>query len=157
MARTTQALERWTAADLRARALTPPTGEGEAGPTLLVLLDHGTAADQLLAGVLAQAAAAHSDRVQAAAVAADQLQAELQAWQEKRGALNTYDFAQVPLAAVFRRGRLVTTFHPRQVFFNERLQRREAQEQLEIFLAKMVYYDPARVKLQKNLEQEAGA
>jgi hypothetical protein len=50
---------------------------------------------------------------------------------------------------------LVTTFHPRRVFFPDHLQEREEREQLEIFLAKMVFFDPERVKEQKSLELEA--
>ena len=148
--------------DFVGRVLTPPAtappGPGEAPPmTLLVLFDRGAPAERRLARVLAAAAAEHADRLQALAVTAADALPRLEQWQQGRRAVDTFDFRRWPAVGVFRRGRLVTTFHPRHVYFIDRLQEREEREQLEIFLAKMVYYDPARVKEQKNLELEAEA
>ncbi len=158
-----QTLERWSAEEFTARVLTPsePPGEGstEVGPplTTLVLFDEGTSEDLRLAGVLASAAADHADRVRAAVVRASDLRSHLESWEAHRSAVHTCDFSQRPVVGVFRRGRLLTTFRPRPVFFAESLQRREDREQLEIFLEKLVYFDPAKVKEQKTIEVEAGA
>ena len=173
MPRGKQALERWNAEDFAGRLLLPPSvpsGEGEepeARPegrmpavppqTTLVLFDRGTPDDRRLAGVLAAAAADHPDHLRAVAVPAGEVLPRLEAWQQGRRAFDTFDFRRWPSVGVFRLGRLVTTFHPRRVFFIERLQEREEREQIEIFLSKMVYYDPAKVKEQKNIELEAEA
>lgn len=154
MARGGEALQRLASDQIE--ALVRPAQEGADGPTTFVLADRGTADDARVARVLQEAAGDHSDRVKVAAAPADLLVARLQAWQEHRRAFDTFDFRRWPAVLVFRGGRLVTTFHPRHVFFAEKLQQREEREQLEIFLSKMVYFDPTKVKEQKNLEREAG-
>lgn len=123
----------------------------------LVLFDRGQPEDRRLGRALAGAAQAHADRLRVAAVPAQPLVDRLRAWQEGRHAVDSYTFTRWPVAGLFHRGRMVTTFHPRLVFFPERLQEQEDRVQLEIFLEKMVYFDPAGVKEQKNLELEARA
>lgn len=155
-------LPRWSAEEFARRVLgSEADAAGEAPPappvTTLVLFDRGTPDDQRTAAVLAAAATEHADRLRAAAVPATDALPRLQAWQDARRSVDSFDFRRWPAVGVFRRGRLVTTFHPRQVFFPGRLQEREEREQLEIFLAKMVYYDPAQVKEQKGLDMEAEA
>jgi|GEM_PF-5035557 len=164
MSRGMPALERWSGEEFTARALTPPEppGEGAAAvsappQTTLVLFDRGTDEDRRMAAVLTAAAADHADRLRVASVSASDVLPRLESWQEARRALDSFDFRRWPAVGVFRRGRLVTTFHPRRVFFAEPLQQREEREQVETFLAKMVYYDPAKVKEQKNIELEAEA
>lgn len=164
MSRGRSALQRWSGEEFAARALTRPEPAAEGSPvaegtarTTLVLFDRGTAEDRRMAGVLTAAAAEHGDRVDAVSVAATEVLPRLQSWQEGRRAVDSFDFQRWPAVGVFRRGRLVTTFHPRRVFFADTLQEREDREQLEIFLGKMVYYDPAKVKEQKNIESEAEA
>ncbi len=131
---------------------------GAAGPeTTLVLVDRGAPEDARMARVLASVGADHRDRVRVAAVPADAVLGRLEDWQAHRRVYDTFDFRRWPAVLVVRGGRLVTTFHPRHVFFEQRLQEREEREQMEIFLAKMVYYDPAQVKEQKNLPAEAEA
>jgi hypothetical protein len=167
MARKGQALERWRPEDVEALVRMEPGTTPGAGPregqtpdaaeTVLVLFDRGTPDDARTARVLAAVAGEHRDRVRAASVPAEPLLPRLQSWQERRRAYDTYDFRRWPAVGVFRGGRLITTFHPRRVFFDDRLQEREEREQLEIFLSKMVYYDPAQVKEQKNLGLQAEA
>ena len=136
--------------------LVRPAEEAAGEPvTTLVLVDRGTDEDRRMAGALQSIEAEHRDRVRAAAVRADLILPRLQAWQEHRRAFDTFDFRRWPAVLLFRGGRLLTSFHPRQVFFEEKLQVREDIEQLNIFLSKMVYFDPAKVKEQKNLELEA--
>jgi len=160
MARSTAKLQRWGAERLEALGA-PQAGPVVSGappePTVLLLLDRGTADDRRLERVLAATAALHPDRLQVAAAPADAVAARLRALQDGRRAFDSFDFDRWPAVAVLRGGRLVTTFHPRRVFFPEALQEREEREQVEIFLSKMVYYDPAKVKEQKSLELEAGA
>lgn len=153
MAKGTRTLQRWTEPEFVAGALDQ---EASSGQTVLVLFDRGTPEDRRLEGSLAAVAAGHSDRVRAAAVPAEAVLPRLQAWEAGRRAVDTFSFDRWPAVGVFRQGRLITTFHPRRVFFAEPLQAREDGEQLEIFLQKMVYFDPARVKEQKNVEAEAG-
>lgn len=153
-------LESWSGADFATKVLTSVVADGQevvaaSGKTFLVLFDRDTPEDRRLAGILAAIAAERADRLRALAVPAEEVLSRLQAWQQGRRAYDTFDFTRWPAVGVFRRGRLVTTFHPRHVFFIDRLQEREEREQLEIFLAKMVDYDPASVKEQKNLELEA--
>lgn len=160
MAAKAAALARWKPEELDALVVAKPAAaDGPPGPadTVLLLFDRGGPDDARLARVLAAAAAAHRDRVRAGAVSAEAVRPRLQAWQEKRRAYDTFDFTRWPAVGVFRGGRLITTFHPRRVFFAEALQAREEREQIEIFLAKLVYYDPAAVKEQKSLELEAEA
>ena len=123
----------------------------------LVLFDRGQPEDRRFARSLARAAAAHPERLHVAAVEAQPLVERLQAWQQGRHAVDSYTFTRWPVAGLFHAGRMVTTFHPRLVFFPERLQEQEDLSQLEIFLEKMVYFDPTGVKEQKNLEVEARA
>jgi hypothetical protein len=147
----------------------PPSGEegeGAEAPepaqppapaeTYLILFDRGTEDDRRLARVLAQAAAQHADRVRAYRIPVEALSEHIARWERERRAYDSYTFRFWPVVGVFRRGRFLTTFHPRLVFYDRRLQEREEAEQLEIFLSKLVYYDPAQVKVQKNLELEAG-
>jgi hypothetical protein len=158
-------LPEWTAAEFEA-LLAPPEGgapeEPDAkaraaaeAPVALVLFDRGTEDDVRLAGAVADVAAAHAGRLRAGRVAAATVQERLAKWQAARRAYDTFDFQRWPAVGVLREGRLVTTFHPRRVFFPDPLQEREEREQLEIFLAKMVFFDPARVKEQKSLQMEA--
>ena len=134
----------------------PPAGGGRPAETLLVLFQRDTPEDRRCARVLAEVAAAHADRVRALAVPAEDIRAQLDRWQKQRQSYDTYDFRRLPAVGVFRGGHLVTTFCPRLVFYDEHLQEREEREQLEIFLSKMVYFDPAAVKEQKNLELATG-
>lgn len=123
----------------------------------LVLFDRGQPEDDRLGRALVRAAKAHPDRVRVAAVEAQPLVDHLRAWQENRQAVDSLTFTRWPVAGLFHGGRMVTTFHPRQVFFPERLQEQEDSSQLEIFIEKMVYYTPEAVKEQKNLALEARA
>lgn len=174
MARRTADLQRLTPQDVEALVVPPKKrgddgghGEGEEAPTagraeapaetVFVLFDRGTADDARIARALAAVAERHRGRVGAATAAAEPLLPRLQQWQDARRAYDTFDFRRWPAVGVFRAGRLITTFHPRHVFFADDLQEREEREQLEIFLSKMVYFDPAQVKEQKSLELEAEA
>ncbi len=149
-------LERLTEAEIAKRLLDPAAqGEGSEISTLL-LLDRGQPDDARLARVLAAAAQEHPDRLRAARVDAREILPRLQAWQAARKAVDSFHFGLWPVAALFRGGRLITTFHPRRVFFDDRLQEPEERAQLEVFLGKMVFYDPSQVKEQKNLAVEAG-
>ena len=146
-----------------------PEGHGQAGPagngaiptppeeTLLALFDRGTAEDRRLARVLATSAGRHADRLRVVGVPAAGLREQIRHWGEARRSFDSFDFQRWPVVGLFRFGQLITTFHPRLVFPDDRLQEREEAEQLEIFLAKMVYYDPAQVKAQKNFELGAEA
>ncbi len=169
-ARRGSALEQWGAQQLdalsqdggaEASATAAPDHEGRAAVAareraVFVLFDRGTPDDARCGRALAAVAAGHADRVRAVRVAEPEVRARLDAWRASRRAYDTYDFDRWPAVGVFRGGHLVTTFHPRRVFFPEPLQEREEREQLEIFLAKMVYFDPAQVKEQKSLQLEAG-
>ncbi len=148
----------------------PPEGHGQAAPagdaaasptppeeTLLALFDRGTVEDRRLARVLATSAGRHADRVRAVGVPAAGLQEQVRRWGDARRSFDSFDFQRWPVVGLFRSGQLITTFHPRLVFPDDRLQEREEDEQLEIFLAKMVYYDPSQVKVQKNFELGAEA
>lgn len=120
------------------------------GETLLVLFDRGSPEDRRLERVLAQGVVVHRGRLRAVQVSVAGLQDQFERWQSQRHAYDTYDFGRWPAVGVFRGGRLITTFHPRSVFRDARLQEREELEQLQIFVSKMVDYDPAQVKEQKN-------
>ena len=152
-------MAQWSAADLERQALSPTVedvhGADEDGVTLLALFDRGLPEDARLARSMAAAAAAHAGRVRVVAVPAEEMREHLQTWEAGRRAFDSFDWQHWPLAGVFRNGRLITSFHPRLLFFNDGLQEREEREQLDIFLEKMVYFDAAKVKEQKNLELES--
>ena len=133
----------------------PPAPDAAGQEWTLVLFDRGQPEDARLGRALARAAQAHPDRVRVAAVQAQALVDHLRAWQDGRQAVDSLTFTRWPVAGLFHGGRMVTTFHPRLVFFPERLQEQEDASQLEIFIHKMVYYAPEAVKEQKNLELEA--
>ncbi len=151
-------LERLDAAEFERRFLreAPLEGAAEASWTL-VLFDRGRPEDRRLGRVLARAAEDHGDRVRVAAVSAQDVLERLRHWQDGRRAVDSFSFTRWPVAGLFRHGHIITTFNPRLVFFPEHLQQEEEHSQLEVFLEKMVYYDPAAVKAQKNIEVEAGA
>lgn len=97
----------------------------------------------------------HRDRVRLYKARAEEFRERIASWQSARRAYDTYCFDRLPTLGLFRGGKLLTTFTPRLVFYIDKLQRREAAEQFEIFLQKMVYFDPDSVKVQKNLPLEA--
>ncbi len=151
-------MRRWSVADLEREALTPPAeGAQDEGVTILALFDRGLPEDARLGRSLLAAAEAHAGRVRAVALPADAVRERLQTWDSGRRAFDSFDWRLWPVVGVFRHGRLITSFHPRHLFFDERLQEREDREQLEIFLDKMVFFDASKVKEQKNLELEARA
>ncbi len=153
-------LEPWSAADLEQRALNAPAQDdagADDGVTLLALFDRGLAEDARFGRSLASVAKAHAGRVRAVVVPADDVRGRMETWEAGRRAFDSFDWQHWPLAGVFRHGRLITSFHPRHLFFQEQLQEREEREQLEIFLDKMAFFDADRVKEQKNLELEARA
>lgn len=126
---------------------------GDEGPyTTFVLFDRGSEEDRYAEQALADAVRQHGDRIRAFRADAREFQDYFRDLMERRREFDTYDFNRWPVVGVYRKGRLLTTFNPRRVFYTPQHQVREVREQLEIFLEKMVYYDPSRVREQTNLE-----
>jgi hypothetical protein len=120
--------------------------------TTFVLFDRGTEEDRITQDALADAVRRHAGRMRAFRADARAFASYFQELQAGRRDFDSFDFNRWPAVGVYRRGRLLTTFNPRRVFYLPKLQAREVREQLDVFLTKMVYYDPSKVREQTNLE-----
>lgn len=123
---------------------------------VFLLLLGGSHVDSLVERGIARVVDQHRDKVRVYAAPAGEFTDRIEAWHNGRRTYDTFSFDRLPVMAFFRGGKLLTTFRPREVFFIEKLQEREVAEQFELFLDKMVFFDPEQVKEQKNLELEAG-
>ncbi len=128
-------------------------GGAAAEQSIFVLFTVGP--EDELEQALAPVVERHRGRVRLYKASAEEFRERIARWQAARRAYDSYSFDRLPTIGLFRGGKLLTTFRPRQVFYIDKLQRREAAEQFEIFLQKMVYFDPDTVKEQKNLPLEA--
>lgn len=121
--------------------------------TTFVLFDGGTVQDRSMAAALAAAQQAHPDRVRAFVVQAADYASYIDETMAARRAFDTYDFSRRPCVALYRGGHLVTTFSPRSVFGDARLQARELRAQLDICISKFCDYDPGSVRDQTNIAE----
>jgi hypothetical protein len=121
--------------------------------TTFILFDGGSAEERLAARALADAQSAHAAKLRAFRAPAGEFADYVEAQTRARRAFDTYDFQRRPCLGVYRGGRLLTTFSPRRVFFDPRLQLREARTQLEICIEKFCYYDPQLVREQTNIAE----
>jgi hypothetical protein len=125
---------------------------GEDGVSYLVLFASGDAFDRATEQALAEAQHEHAGRLRAFRAAYADFADEFARLEAERKDIDTFNFMRAPVVGLYRGGRLITTFNPRRVFFIEKQQAREIRSQLHIFLSKMVFFDPAKVREQVNLE-----
>jgi hypothetical protein len=137
---------------LRKAQLQATVLQGDPNISYLVLFDGGTPEDRWTEEALAAAEHAHPDRIRAFKAPLRDFLDDFAAMEANRREVDTFNFRRLPIVGLYRRGRLITTFNPRRVYFDPKLQAREVRSQLEIFLRKLVFYDPARVREQTNLE-----
>ncbi len=135
---------------------------GADGISHLVLFVSGDPHDAATEQALAEAQHEHPDRVRAFKATYADFADEFARLEAERKDIDTYNFKRAPVVGLYRGGRLITTFNPRRVFYIEKQQAREVRSQLAIFLRKLVYFDPSKVRDQVNLEvadkkAEAGA
>jgi hypothetical protein len=117
-----------------------------------VLFQSGDPWDGATEEALAEAAHAHPDKIRAFSAKFGDFAAEFQKLESERKDIDTFNFRRAPVVGLYRHGRLITTFNPRRVFYIDRQQEREIRSQLDIFLRKMVFFDPSKVREQVNLE-----
>lgn len=135
--------------------VTPETFEREVlqrGGSVLVLFDDGSDVSRTLAGVLAAAVQGRVDRISGFVADADAFADMRREYEEQRHAVDTYHLDLTPVIALFRGGKLITTFEPWLHYHGRRLWRQDLAGQFETFLTKMVDYDPSKVHVQKNLQ-----
>jgi hypothetical protein len=125
---------------------------GQDGVSYLVLFTSGDPMDRDTEHALAEAQHSHPDRVRAFKAKYADFAEEFARLEAERKDIDTFNFRRAPVVGLYRRGRLITTFNPRRVFYADRQQAREIRSQLDIFLRKMVFFDPSKVREQVNLE-----
>ena len=125
---------------------------GEDGISYLVLFVSGDPHDAATEQALAETQQEHPDLIRAFKADYADLADEFARLEAERRDIDTYNFTRAPVVGLYRSGRLITTFNPRRVFFIEKQQAREVRMQLAIFIRKMVFFDPAKVREQVNLE-----
>ncbi|HVB11427.1 MAG TPA: hypothetical protein VNM16_13815 [Bacillota bacterium] len=139
------------------RPLTPATFTrdvlgGDDGVSYFVLFTSDDPMDGTTEGALAEAQHEHGDKVRAFKAPYAEFAAEFARLVAGRKDIDTFNFQRAPVVGLYRHGQLVTTFNPRRVFYIDKQQAREVRSQLEIFLHKMVFFDPTKVREQVNLE-----
>jgi hypothetical protein len=125
---------------------------GDDGVSYLVLFTSGDPFDAATEQALAEAQHEHHDRVRAFKATYAEFADEFARLDAERRDIDTFNFRRAPVVGLYRGGRLITTFNPRRVFYIEKQQAREIRSQLAIFVRKLVYFDPAKVRDQVNLE-----
>lgn len=136
-------LQRIHPRDFQERVL---SGEG----SILVLFSDDSEVARVLHGVLSRAVAEHEGLT--GYVADGEAFSEIRKrYEEKRHLTDTFHLDALPVIALFRKGKLITTFEPWLHYAGKRLWRQDLSGQFEIFLEKMVYFDPTKVREQKNL------
>ncbi|MBX6350628.1 MAG: hypothetical protein IRZ11_03850 [Clostridia bacterium] len=125
--------------------------EGE-GSRFLLFSD-GSDVAEVLHDVLAEACQRH-DGIAGFVADGEEFAAVRRRYEEGRHIVDTFHLDELPVIALFRKGRLVTTFEPWIHYAGRRFWRRDLAGQFEVFLEKMVYYDPTKVSDQKNLKLE---
>lgn len=121
--------------------------------SVFVLFDDQSEVARVLHGVLARAVAEHEGLT--GFVADGEAFADLRKeYEEKRHLTDTFHLNELPVIALFRKGALITTFEPWMHYAGKRLWRQDLSGQFETFLQKMVFFDPTKVREQKNLHLE---
>ena len=80
----------------------------------------------------------------------------LEAYRENKG-YTAIDFDRHPAAALFRQGRLITTFNPILPLGEESVQYHDVRYQFQRFLQKFVYFDPAKLTFNHKKPEAPGA
>lgn len=118
----------------------------------LVLFETGGPDEAATRAALAAAGNAHPERIRVFRAPFAGFREEFAKMEAERKDIDSFNFRRAPVVGLYRQGRLVTTFNPRRIFYIPKQQAREVHDQLAIFLNKMVFFDPGKVREQVNLE-----
>ncbi|MBT9259311.1 MAG: hypothetical protein KM310_06100 [Clostridiales bacterium] len=121
--------------------------------TVFVLFEDGSPVAEKLARVLKEALD-RDPKLTGYIASGEEFSDVREQYEASRHIVDTYHLDLLPVIALFRKGNLITTFEPWIHYHDQKYWLRDLNRQFQVFLQKMVYYDPTKVREQKNLKLE---